>query len=54
MIGWGLVANTLLVWILLALWATMYLLAPVFEEPWLEQQYGQDYLDYKRQTRRFL
>ena len=54
MIGWGLLANTLLVWILLALWATMYLLAPVFEEPWLEQQYGQDYLDYKRQTRRFL
>ena len=54
MIGWGLLANTLLVWISLALWATMYLLAPVFEEPWLEQQYGQDYLDYKRQTRRFL
>ncbi len=54
MIGWGLLANTLLVLILLALWAAMYLLAPVFEEPWLEQQYGQDYLDYKRQTRRFL
>ena len=54
MIGWGLLANTLLVWILLTLWAAMYLLAPIFEEPWLEQQYGQDYLDYKRQTRRFL
>lgn len=54
MIGWGLLANTPLVWILLALWATMYLLAPKFEEPWLEQQYGQDYLDYQRQTRRFM
>lgn len=54
MIGWGLLANNALVWALLALWAIMYLLAPVFEEPWLEQQYGQEYLDYKRQTRRFL
>lgn len=54
MIGWGLLANTGPVWILLALWAIMYLLAPIFEEPWLEQQYGQEYLDYKRETRRFL
>lgn len=54
MIGWGLLANTGVVWILLALWATMYLLAPIFEEPWLEQQYGQEYLDYKSHTRRFL
>lgn len=54
MIGWGLLANSALVWVLLALWAIMYLLAPIFEEPWLEQQYGQKYLDYKRQTRRFL
>lgn len=54
LIGWGLLANTPLVWILLVMWAAMYLLAPIFEEPWLEQQYGQEYLAYKRQTRRFL
>jgi len=54
MIGWGLLANTPLVWLLLALWATLYLLAPIFEEPWLEQQYGEEYLEYKRQTRRLL
>lgn len=54
LIGWGLLANTPLVWILLAFWAAMYLLAPIFEEPWLQRQYGQEYLDYKRQTRRFL
>ncbi|MCK0127522.1 isoprenylcysteine carboxylmethyltransferase family protein [Erythrobacter sp. F6033] len=53
MIGWGLLANTPLVWILLVFWATLYLLAPIFEEPWLEQQYGEEYLDYKRGTRRF-
>lgn len=53
-IGWGLLANSPYVWILLGLWALMYLLAPIFEEPWLRRQYGQEYEDYKRQTRRFL
>lgn len=54
LIGWGLLANNLLVTILLILWATMYLLAPVVEEPWLEKEYGEDYRAYKKCVRRFL
>ena len=39
--------------VLLTLWAAFYLLAPLLEEPWLEQTYGQAYLDYKNRTPRF-
>lgn len=52
--GWGLIASSLLVSILLALWALMYVLAPLAEEPWLEREYGQAYLDYKARTPRFI
>ena len=54
LIGWGLVANSILVSILLALWAVMYVLAPFVEEPWLEREYGQKYRDYKARTPRFI
>ncbi len=53
-IGWGLVTNSYLIWILLTLWAIMYIFAPFVEEPWLENEYGIDYLDYKKNTRRFI
>jgi len=53
LIGWALVVNSSLVSILLALWAFMYVVAPLVEEPWLEQQYGDDYREYRKQTRRF-
>ena len=52
--GWGLLANNLLVTTLLVLWALMYLLAPLVEEPWLEEQYGKEYQTYKKCVRRFL
>lgn len=52
--GWGLIANHFLVTILLLAWAVLYLLAPFFEEPWLEAQYGAPYREYKATTRRFL
>ena len=52
--GWGLIANQNLVTVLLLTWATLYVLAPFFEEPWLEAQYGAAYRDYKAGTRRFL
>ena len=45
MLGWGLLANSLLTWVLLGLWATMYLFAPFIEEPWLEQEYGTDFIE---------
>ena len=52
--GWGLIADALPVTILLLAWAALYLLAPFFEEPWLEEQYGATYRDYKTRTRRFV
>jgi len=52
--GWGLIANQLPVTVLLLAWAILYVLAPFFEEPWLEAQYGAAYRDYKARTRRFV
>lgn len=52
--GWGLIANHLPVTILLLTWAALYMLAPFFEEPWLEAQYGASYRAYKARTRRFV
>ena len=40
MAGLGLLAHSAYVYTLLALWATMYLVAPFLEEPWLELRYG--------------
>jgi len=51
--GWMLIANSLLVSILLTVWAILYLLAPLLEEPWLERIYGDDYRRYKKQVRRY-
>ena len=52
--GWGLIANQLQVTILLLAWALLYVLAPFFEEPWLDTQYGAAYRAYKARTRRFV
>lgn len=54
LLGWVLIANSYLVTTLLAAWALMYLFAPIFEEPWLEQEYGDDYTQYKQNVRRFI
>lgn len=54
MLGWGLFVNSVFTWSLLAIWAVLYLLAPFIEEPWLEQQYGVVYSDYKARTPRFI
>lgn len=54
MVGWAMIANHMLVTILLCFWAIMYLAAPYFEEPWLESEYGDDYLEYKIAVRRFI
>lgn len=54
LIGWDLIANSVLVSILLVIWAIFYLAAPFLEEPWLEQEYGDDYRTYKKSVRRFL
>jgi len=54
MLGWAMIANHALVALLLSAWAIMYLVAPLFEEPWLEAEYGDDYLKYKQAVRRFI
>jgi len=51
--GWALIANSIFVSILLGCWAVLYLLAPIFEEPWLEQMYGDEFRAYKEAVRRF-
>lgn len=51
--GWALIANSNLVAVLLGFWAALYLLAAIFEEPWLEQMYGDEFRAYKKQVRRF-
>ena len=54
MFGWGLLVDSLFVYILLALWGMLYLLAPYAEEPWLSKKYGAEYLNYKSQVPRFV
>ena len=54
MLGWGILANSWLVYIILTLWATMYLLAPFIEEPWLERAYGKEFIFYKNNVPRFI
>lgn len=54
LLGWAVLVSDLRVSVLLLLWAAMYWLAPRFEEPWLERQYGDEYRAYKQRTRRFL
>jgi len=34
-------------------WASLYLFAPLFEEPWLEAHYGDAYTNYKNTVPRF-
>lgn len=54
LLGWGLIANSVLVSILLTIWAALYFLAPFLEEPWLEKMYGGAYLAYKEKVRRYI
>lgn len=53
MFGIGITVASWLVTTLLALWALFYLLAPFLEEPWLEKQYGDEYLAYRKRVPRF-
>lgn len=54
LIGWAMIVNHWPVTLLLSAWAAMYLVAPIFEEPWLEKQYGDNYCEYKKIVPRFL
>jgi protein-S-isoprenylcysteine O-methyltransferase Ste14 len=54
LVGWGIVFNSLATWILCALGIAWFATAPISEEPWLREQYGEPYEDYRREVPRFL
>lgn len=54
LIGWSTLLPQTEILVLICIWVTMYLVAPFFEEPWLENQYGEKYAQYKARTPRFI
>ena len=52
-VGVSITANSLLLWITHALLILVFVIAPITEEPWLENQYGQVYYEYRRDIPRF-
>ena len=52
--GLSIIANSELLWITHILLILIFLITPLTEEPWLEEQYGQEYIHYKQTTSRFL
>ena len=54
MAGWALLVQSVMVSIILVLWALIYLIAIFLEERWLEQVYGEEFLAYKSRVRRFI
>jgi protein-S-isoprenylcysteine O-methyltransferase Ste14 len=53
-IGLSIIANSWLLWIAHGLLILVSLFTPLAEEVWLEEQYGDAYLEYKQRTPRFL
>jgi protein-S-isoprenylcysteine O-methyltransferase Ste14 len=53
-LGLSIIANSELLWIAHILLILVFLITPLTEEPWLEAQYGQEYIQYKQSTSRFL
>ena len=47
-------ANSQLLWITHALLALWFIVAPLSEEVWLKEQYGEEYERYRREAPRFL
>ena len=54
LLGLGIVANSALLWATHALAALCFIIAPLSEELWLAEQYGEEYERYRRNTARFL
>ena len=49
-----LIANSQLLWVTHALLALALIIKPLSEEVWLQEQYGEEYERYRRDTPRFL
>ena len=54
LLGVGVIVNSAHLWIALSLSALCFAVAPLTEEPWLEEQYGDAYLEYRTRVPRFL
>ena len=54
MVGWAMTVNAWPVTALVLIWALLYLTAPLLEEPWLEEQYGDAFITYRQSTPRFI
>lgn len=54
MLGWACLANSIMVSILLALWAALYLVAPFVEEPWMRSRYGDQFTNYSNAVPRYV
>ena len=53
-IGFMLLMNSWMVWVIGILALGLNALAPYTEEPWLEEHFGESYREYKRQVPRFV
>jgi protein-S-isoprenylcysteine O-methyltransferase Ste14 len=54
LLRWGVVFNSPQAWILCVLGIAWFVMAPLAEEPWLREQSGEPYEQYKRELPRFL
>ena len=52
--GWALLSASIIAFPAIVGGILVLLAAPLAEEPWLEEQYGQSFLDYKSKVRRYL
>ena len=53
-LGLCIIANSQLLWVTHALLALALIIKPLSEEVWLQEQYGEEYERYRRDTPRFL
>lgn len=52
--GWGILAASIWAMPVLILGLAVLLVAPLAEEPWLQEQYGAIYQDYRKTVRRYI
>jgi protein-S-isoprenylcysteine O-methyltransferase Ste14 len=54
LLGWGILFGSPRAWVLCALGIAWFALAPVSEEPWLRERYGEPYERYRSEVPRFI